>query len=65
MALTNEMLKVLLKESIGAEFGDAEIERLRPLVERQLARMRQLHELDLGREDPRAMRYINDRRLLT
>ena len=64
MALTNEMVKVLLRETIGAELGDAEIERLRPMVERQLARMRELHALDLGREDPRAMQYINDRRLL-
>jgi hypothetical protein len=65
MALTNEMLKVLLQECIGAELADAEVERLRPLVERQMARMRELHALDLGHEDPREMRYINDRRLLT
>jgi hypothetical protein len=64
MALTNEMLKALLRESIGAELGDAEIERLRPMVERQMARMRELHALDLGREDPRTMQYIVDRRLL-
>jgi hypothetical protein len=63
-ALTIETLRTMLRETIGAEFGDAELERLRPMVERQLERMRELHALDLGREDPRTMRYINDRRLL-
>jgi hypothetical protein len=63
MALTNETLRILLKEYIGAEFGDVEIERLRPLVERQLERLRELQQLDLGRDDPRTMHYINDRRL--
>lgn len=63
MALTNETLRTLLKEYIGAEFGDAEVERLRPLVERQLERLRELQQLDLGGDDPRTMHYINDRRL--
>lgn len=64
MALTDETLRVLLKEYLGADFGPAEIERLRPLVERQLERMRELQALDLGGDDPRTMHYINDRRLL-
>lgn len=64
MTWTAEMVRTLVKEYVGVELSEAEAERLRPLVEQQAERMRWLHELDLGGEDPRAMHYINDRRLL-
>jgi len=64
MALTNETLRALLIEYIGTDFGPEEIERLRPLVERQIERMHQLQALDLGGDDPRTMHYITDRRVL-
>jgi hypothetical protein len=60
--MTTETLRVLLKEFIGAEFAAEDVERLLPVFERQLERMRQLQELDLGGDDPRTMSYINDRR---
>ncbi len=63
MTLTNETLRILLREYVGAEFSETEVERLRPLVERQLERLRELQGLDLGGDDPRTMHYINDRRL--
>ena len=34
MTLTNETVRTLLQEFLGAEFGPAEVERLRPLIER-------------------------------
>jgi len=64
MSLTIEMLRSLLIEYVGVEFGPAELERLLPLVERHLARMRELQALDLGSDDPRTMHYVEDRRLL-
>jgi hypothetical protein len=60
--MTTETLRVLLKEYIGVELPDEEVERLLPLYERQLERMRELQQLDLGGDDPRTMAYINDRR---
>jgi hypothetical protein len=60
--MTTETLRVLLKEYIGVEFPEDEVERLLPLYERQLERMRELQALDLGGDDPRTMAYINDRR---
>lgn len=63
MALTNETVRTLLREFLGADFGPAEVERLRPLIERQLDRMRELRELDLGGDDPRSAVYITDRRI--
>ena len=64
MTLTNETVRTLLQEFLGAEFGPAEVERLRPQIERQLERMRELRELDLGGDDPRATVYITDQRLV-
>jgi hypothetical protein len=64
MTLTSETVRTLLQEFLGAEFGPAEVERLRPLIERQLERMRELRELDLGGNDPRGTVYITDRRLV-
>ena len=60
--MTTETLKALLMEYVGVEFAEEEVERLLPLVERQIERMRELHALDLGGDDPRTMAYINDRR---
>ncbi|HEY3117904.1 MAG TPA: hypothetical protein VGK54_14275 [Chloroflexota bacterium] len=62
MALTNEMVSAMLIEVFETDFDSAEVERLRPLIERHLERMRQLQDLDLG-NDPRAMAYITDHRL--
>ncbi len=64
MALTTETFRILIKEYLGVEFSDAELERLRPVVERQIERMRELHTLDLGGEDPRTIHYIVDQRLM-
>ena len=64
VALTNETVRTLLQEFLGAEFEPAEVERLRPLIERQLEHMRELRELDLGGDDPRTTMYITDRRLV-
>jgi len=64
MTLTNETVRTLLQEFLGAEFGPAEVERLRPLIERQLERMRELRELDRGGDDPRDTVYITDGRLV-
>ena len=63
MALTSETLRELLIQYIGFDIGPEEAERLRPLLERQLERMRELQALDLGGDDPRTMSYIADRRL--
>lgn len=62
MALTNEIVSALLIAHFGTDFGPEEVERLRPLIEQQLQRNRQLQALDLG-DDPRSMAYIKDRRL--
>ncbi|MPZ14438.1 MAG: hypothetical protein GEU73_08445 [Chloroflexi bacterium] len=64
MMLTNEIVRLLVKEHIGAGLAESEIERLRSLIEQQLERMRELHELDLGGGDPRAIHYVNDPRLV-
>ena len=63
MPLSNETLREMLLNAIGFDPGPAEVERLRPLVERQMERMKELHALDLGGEDPRSMSYITDNRL--
>lgn len=63
MALTPELLRALLAEYLGTEFGAAERERLLALVEAQLAQLRELEALDLGGDDPRTTHYIDDRRL--
>ncbi|MBI4491525.1 MAG: hypothetical protein HY690_01885 [Chloroflexi bacterium] len=63
MPLAAETVRTLLLHYLGVEFGPAEIERLRPLVERHLEQMRELMALDLGTEDPRAMHYLNEPRL--
>ena len=63
MALTEATLLAMLEEVAGIHLGDAEIQRLLPLAERQLERLRELRELDLGGEDPRTTRFINDWRL--
>jgi hypothetical protein len=63
MELTPEMLRALLLEYAGTEFGPAERERLLPLVEKQLAHLRELAALDLGGDDPRDLHYVTDRRL--
>ena len=60
--MTTEMLRKLLKEFVGVDFAQEEVERLLPLYERQQDRMRELQALDLGGDDPRTMSYINDRR---
>jgi hypothetical protein len=64
MALTNETLREMLLQYLGLDPGPAEVERLRPLVERQIERLQALQALDLGREDPRDMSYIVDNRLI-
>jgi len=61
--MTTEMLRELLKEFVGVDFAQEEVERLLPLYERQQDRMRELQALDLGGDDPRTMSYINDRRI--
>ena len=63
MALTNEMLRELLELYVGTSFGEVELERLRPLVERQFQRLAEIQALDVGGDDPRTTRYIDDRRL--
>ena len=63
MELTPDLLRALLVEYTGTEFGPAERERLLPLVEAQLVQLRELEALDLGGDDPRTTHYINDRRL--
>ena len=63
MALTEATLRAMLEEMAGIHLGDAEIQRLLPLAERQLERLRELRALDLGGEDPRTTRYITDERL--
>jgi len=60
--MTIETFREMLKEYLGVELPEDEVERLMPLFERQLDRMRQLRALDLGGDDPRTMAYINDRR---
>jgi hypothetical protein len=64
MALTIDTLRVMAQEYLGVELEPAILERLLPLVERQMARMRELQAIDLGEDDPRTMPYINDLRLL-
>jgi hypothetical protein len=61
--MTNETLRELLLLYLGLDPGSEEIERLRPLVEKQQARMQALHALELGGEDPRTMFYVTDTRL--
>jgi hypothetical protein len=61
--LTDEMLRAMLLEYVGVEFGPEEIAHLRPLVERQLERLRELQAIDLGGDDPRTTHYIVDLRL--
>jgi hypothetical protein len=61
--MTNETLRELLMQYLGLDPGPAEIERLRPLVEKQQERLRALQALDLGGEDPRTMFYVTDTRL--
>lgn len=61
--LTSEMVRILLREYLGVEFGPEEIERLRPLIERQMERMRELHAVDVGGDDPQTTVYIQDLRL--
>jgi hypothetical protein len=63
MMLSTDTLRELVELYVGAEFDDAELERLRPLVERQFARMQELQRMDLADEDPRKTPYIYDRRL--
>jgi hypothetical protein len=63
MALTNETLRELLLQYLGLDPGPNDIDRLRPLVARQMERMQALHAIDLGGEDPRDTYYIVDRRL--
>jgi hypothetical protein len=63
MALSNETVSELLIQVFGTDFGTEEVEHLRPLLERQMERMRELQALDLGGDDPRTMFYITDRRL--
>ncbi len=60
--MTIETFREMLKEYLGVDFPDNEVDRLMPLFERQLDRMRELHALDLGGDDPRTTAYINDRR---
>lgn len=64
MALSNETLRELLIQYLGLDPGPAEVERLRPLVERQQERLQALQALDLGGEDPRTMFYVMDSRLI-
>jgi hypothetical protein len=63
MELTPEMLRALLLEYTGTDFGPAERARLLPLVEKQLAQLRELAALDLGGDDPRTLYFVTDRRL--
>ncbi len=63
MALTNETLREMLIQYVGFDPGPDEVERLRPLVERQAERLHALHAIELGGEDPRTMHFIADNRL--
>src|SRR3954471_6615500 len=63
MALTNETLRELLQQYLGLDPGQDEIERLLPLVAKQMERMQALHALDLGGDHPRDTFYIVDYRL--
>lgn len=64
MALTIETLREMARGYLGVELEPAILERLLPLVERQMERMRELQAIDLGEDDPRTMPYINDLRYL-
>ncbi len=64
MTLTLDVLRVMVREYLGVEFDQETLERLLPLVDRQMERMRELQALNLGSDDPRSMHYINDLRLL-
>jgi aspartyl-tRNA(Asn)/glutamyl-tRNA(Gln) amidotransferase subunit A len=64
MALTDEMVRDLVLQYLRTDVGAEEAAHLRPLLEKQLERMQQLHALDLGREDPRTMAYITDGRII-
>jgi len=63
VAMSNDTLRELMQLYVGADFGEVELERLRPLVERHFERMRELQKLDVGGEDPRTMPYMFDRRI--
>ncbi len=63
MALSEALLREMLIQYIGIDPGPSEIQRLLPLVERQLERLQALRALDLGRDDPRTMSFITDDRL--
>jgi aspartyl-tRNA(Asn)/glutamyl-tRNA(Gln) amidotransferase subunit A len=62
-SFTDEILRALLREYVGAEFSSAEIAELRPHIERQLAHSRALQALGLEHDDPVEMPYIFDNRL--
>ena len=64
MALTIDTLREMAKGYLGVELEPAILERLLPIVERQMERMRELQAIDLGDDEPRSMPYINDLRLL-
>ena len=63
MSLTDETLRALLREYIGAEFSSVDIAELRPHIERQLANSKALQALDLGSDDPAEVHYLHDYRL--
>ena len=63
MALSEALLREMLIQYIGFDPGPSEVQRLLPLVERQLGRMQALRALDLGGDDPRTTSFITDDRL--
>jgi hypothetical protein len=60
--LSAEEVRVLLRLYLDADFGPDEAERLRPLVQQQMDRLRALLALDLHDDAP-DMAYIADPRL--
>ncbi|HZT07734.1 MAG TPA: hypothetical protein VFC51_11935 [Chloroflexota bacterium] len=61
--LTDDVFRALLVEYVGVAFEPEDRERLRAVVERQQARMRELHAIDFGGDDPRTTQYVEDFRL--
>jgi hypothetical protein len=58
--LTDDLVSAMLLQQVGTAFTPAERARLKPLLETQLERLRELRELDLGPADVRVHRYMAD-----
>ncbi len=64
MVSSDATARKMIEEFFGQELSQEELEQLVPQVRHQLEISRQLQELDLGSDDPRATHYIRDRRLV-